>query len=339
MTSWQPLDLSTIDAETIRPTYLKRTDGNCLLYPGRFHWIQGESESLKSWIAQIAVAEVLADGGRGAYVDFEDHASTVVARLLALGVSREVLNDPTRFVYIRPDETVTGDEAWTDLYAALDLAPLDVVVFDGVTEAMTSEDLNPNDNKDVAAWVRLLARPVADHTGAAVVIIDHVTKSKEGRNGYAIGGQHKKAVVDGAAYLVEVVRPFAPVTAGMEPQTGMATIRIVKDKPGRVRSVSINGLAATVELTSWPDGGVTWELTTTGVAQDHGLRQRIAQLLTNAPGSPKRAIRDLGNSDALDAAVASMVADGHILVEIKGSAHLHYLTPAGSETYLEGGQE
>src|SRR5947207_2339491 len=74
------------DVEPERPTMLVRGDGTFLLYPGRLHWLSGEPESLKSWLAQIAVADALEDGLRATYLDFEATPRELVARLRALGV-------------------------------------------------------------------------------------------------------------------------------------------------------------------------------------------------------------------------------------------------------------
>lgn len=338
MTTWTPLDLSEIGDVKVKTTLLHRIDGHALLYPFRIHWFHGESESHKTWLALCAVAEALTAGHRSVYVDFEDHPEAIVGRLIALGIDRETLNDIDRFAYIRPDESVTGDEPWQELYATLDRAPVSLVVLDGVTESMTCEDLDANSNRDIAEWVRRLPRPIADRTQAAVVCIDHVTKSREGRGSYAIGGQHKKAVVDGAAYSIEVIRPLAPVFAGTDPHQGIVAIRIAKDRGGHVRAVSDANSAGSLELTAWPDETVTWQITTAALAADYGLRARIADLLRGSPGASKRTIRDLaGDNNVLDGAVAGMIADGEVTVVIKGAAHLHHLTEHGHTTYPNDG--
>jgi len=76
VSSWHPIDLTdAISGEGIAPPVaLHRTDSVALLYPERIHWIQGESETLKSWLAQLAVAQVLlADKWNSVlYIDFED---------------------------------------------------------------------------------------------------------------------------------------------------------------------------------------------------------------------------------------------------------------------------
>ena len=120
-TSWTPVDLTNalagLDIEP--PTLCQRSDGLSLLYRGRVHAFQGESESLKSWAAQVAAGQTISSGGNVLYIDFEDDAAGVVSRLLALGLTPEEI--AAHFVYIRPDEPLRTryDEA---TQAAVDLA-------------------------------------------------------------------------------------------------------------------------------------------------------------------------------------------------------------------------
>src|SRR5690348_7716898 len=83
-TTWAPVDLGPVFAgehAEAAPSMLGRTDGHCLIYPGRLHAIQGEPESLKGWLAVEACAELIAVGQTALYVDFEDTAASIVGRL------------------------------------------------------------------------------------------------------------------------------------------------------------------------------------------------------------------------------------------------------------------
>lgn len=144
--SWRAVDLTAALADTdLEPASLwTRSDGIGLLYPGRVHWFQGESESLKSWAAQAAVAEQLCGDGRVLYIDYEDDDRGIVTRLRALGVPADVLADGTRFVYVRPDEPLfdRNGKGFATHLAELDAhlrQPWTLAVIDGVTEAMTTE--------------------------------------------------------------------------------------------------------------------------------------------------------------------------------------------------------
>ena len=79
---------------------------------------------------------------------------------------------------------------------------------DGVTEAMTLHALNPNDNVDIALFDKRVAQPLTI-TGAAQVSFDHVTKDKDGRGRYAIGGVHKLTSFLARATPLRAVSPSA----------------------------------------------------------------------------------------------------------------------------------
>ena len=335
-TTWSPVDMSMVGLTVEEATIFTRVDDVGLIYPGRVHWFQGESESHKTWVLLIAMAQILLDGGNAAYVDFEDHPSTIKARLEALGVPTETITDRNRFVYMRPDEPLQDDQR-AELFGALDAAKPALVVIDGVSESMNIEDLDPNSTPDTAEWIRRLPKLIAA-TGPAVAVIDHQTKAMDGRKGWAIGSQHKKAGTDGAAYDVTAIRKVNRAYFS-DPVEGLVVVKVVKDRVGYVRGHSPADNAATVKITAWPDGGITYQVTTDAVAGDFGIRQRIAQYLDGAPGSSKRSIRDVGGKgELLDQALAGMVADGYVRMEKQGAAHAHYLTDEGRDAYL-GDQE
>lgn len=336
--SWRPVDLSVVTGEPEPALILRRTDGVALIYPGRIHSLSGESESLKSWVAMAAGAEVLADGGRFAYIDHEDHAGAFLERMTALGINRDTLNDPDRVRYVRPTEPLSSRDGRATI-AAGDFAELaawrpDLVIVDGVTEGMVSEGLEPLSNADVAEWFRLHLRPLSE-AGAAVVQLDHVTKSTETRGRYALGAVAKLNSVDGAAYTVEMLQPLG--RARSEPVEGLTRLHIAKDRPGHVRGATTGPIAADIAITAYPDGGVTVTVATSGGIGMDEHRRRILEHLSIYPGSAKTALRSIGNSDAVDRALKSMVADGLVVVEVAGRSHRHHLTDRGQEVAADEG--
>jgi hypothetical protein len=325
--TWQVLDLAAalsgdgVDA----PSLLERDDGRCLLYPGRIHWFSGEPESCKSWCAQLAVARVLHGDGSVLYLDYEDDENGIVERLRSLSVDDQTIADAARFAYLRPEEPVADKhgnktDAARDYGDRLATKPA-LVVVDGVTEAMTTEGLNLIDNADVARFMRRICRPAAA-VGAAVIAVDHVTKSNDERRSWAIGGQHKKAGVTGAAYTFDKQRPFG---RGLE---GRVRVTVEKDRPGHVRAYATEKRVATMVLSSYDDGGVTIHLEApTGEREEPNtpVLQRIEEHLTVYPGAGKTALRELGNSDQIDDAIKWLVARERVRVQQKGQKHEHYL--------------
>ena len=130
------------------PTLLQRSDGKFLIYPGKLHSIAGSPGGGKSWIALVICAQMLGTGSVVLFIDFEDSADSVVGRLKILGVPDQVILD--RFGYVSPSEPLPDGGA-RELDVWLDVA--DLVVIDGVTDAMTLNSWNPLDNKDVAMFI------------------------------------------------------------------------------------------------------------------------------------------------------------------------------------------
>ena len=226
--SWKPVELSDYyDGlfQTPIATILKRTDGAGLIYQGRVHSFYGESESGKSWLAQIATAECLKSDKKVIYIDFESDASDVIGRMKSLGVSRA--NALQYLTYIRPEGARDANDPYWKEILQPDSAAL--VVIDGVTESLTMWGGETKDNDKITQWMRIFPRTVATASGAAVVLIDHITKNAETRGRFAIGGQAKLATIDGAAFLVEPIEGLAPG------KIGRLTVRVTKDRPGFVR--------------------------------------------------------------------------------------------------------
>jgi AAA domain len=227
--SWTPIDLTPyLDGTVTRPEpgVLFRDDGIGLLYPGKVHWDHGESESGKSWVAQIAVVAVIRAGGRVLYLDHESDPGEITARLLALGA--DPADIASHLVYVRPDDssmTARNATVWDRLLSER----FDLAVVDGVTDALGLDKASSTDTDDVAAWMRRMPRRIAASTGAAVLATDHVTKDSDSRGRFAIGSQHKLAGVDGAAFVVE---PSQPLGEGL---VGEIVLRIAKDRPGSLR--------------------------------------------------------------------------------------------------------
>jgi hypothetical protein len=129
---------------------------------------------------------------------------------------------------------------------------------------MTLLNLELTSNRDATFFSQQLLKPLA-MSGAAVITIDHVTKSKEGRGNYAIGAQAKRADINGAAIMVEVILPFG---RGM---SGELTLKVTKDRPGHVRANSKEAkFAGTVHLKSSAKGQV--EMT---IQAPNGERNRL----------------------------------------------------------------
>lgn len=343
--SWAPVDLARVQSDPDSgPEFLARADGKRLLYMGKVHWFQGEPESCKTWAALLAAQHVIALYDRRpahiVWIDFEDDERTFLERLNAIGIDSATA--AKHFTYIRPDEPLAdkdgsrGTQAGAELDRTFDEGA-DLVVIDGVTEAMMLEGLDLMGNRDIAAWMRLLPKWIAKEVGAAVVCLDHVVKNGEQRGRFAIGGQHKLAGVDGAAYSFKTIKPLSRATGTTE-VTGIVQVTIEKDRPGYVRAIADQGVVAgTLELTAYPDGGLSISLELPGgtSAPDATMLMAILEFLDVYDGSSTRKITDEieGKTDTIRAALKWMTDPerAYVRVEPKGRSHLHWMTARGHQ--------
>lgn len=228
--SWAPVDLtSDLDGtrQAPQPTYMEREDGVCLGYPGLVHALNGESESMKSMVAQAESARSVNEGVDVLYIDCESDSGAVVGRLLMLGAQPTRIRD--HFHYVRPQLHPNGTTQERLAFQGLIGRTYGLAILDGLTELFAILGVKSMDNDEVTAFGRMVPRRIADYTGAAVFLIDHVTKSEEGRGRFAIGAQAKLSYLTGAAYGLEVIEPGG---VGM---VGRVALRIGKDRPGQVR--------------------------------------------------------------------------------------------------------
>lgn len=312
---WAPLDLAEALAGQDtgpRATLALRRDGKALLYPGAIHSIAGEPGSGKSWVAIISAAQELEQEHPVLYIDFEDRPHTLVARLRSLGVTDDQIKTGLR--YIRPMVALTPD-AWRHLQPAL--ADTRLAVIDGITEAMTLHGLSLMDNEDVARFIALLPRRLAD-AGPAVLQVDHVVKNSEARGKYAIGGQHKLAAIDGCAYKMLVIKSFG------RGAKGHAKIVIDKDRHGDIGPTG--STAADIHLdASDPSGAVYGWFASPEQSHDEDghfrptvLMGRVSEYLMGRPGPAslneiKRGVK--GNTHTIAEAVDALIREGNIRVE------------------------
>lgn len=338
--SWKPIALKDYyDGLFQAPiaTILKRSDGAGLIYPGKVHSFYGESESGKSWVAQIATAECLNSDQKVTYIDFESDAIDIVNRLKALGVSRANLLQ--YFSYIRPDgPRDVNDPYWQDI---LEPDSATLVIIDGVTESLTMWGGETKDNDAITRWMRIFPRTVAAASGAAVVLIDHITKNSETRGRFAIGGQAKLATIDGAAYLVEPLEVLSPG------RIGSISLRVTKDRPGFVRKVAgmyrksdrtqeaaiftIDSTRAQMEYVI----GVPLKEDEFESNREFKKLKEVAEFIHNHPGCTRRMVQDgvQGSKESIGGIIGDLIAGGWI--ENKGNerSFILYLSEVGKDHF------
>jgi len=359
--TWLPVDLSTYLDGTHKPTVptlLTRTDGVCLLYPGLIHSLHGESESGKSLVAQYLAAQQIMAGHNVLFIDFESDAATVTERLLMLGATPQAIKE--HFHYIRPEVDPRSAGAEMPAWHAMLARSYVLAVIDGVTDSLGIFGYSVKDNDDVAAWMRVLPKNIANRTGAAVAVIDHVTKDNDSRGRFAIGAQAKMSGLTGAGYTVEVAEALG---RGLR---GVIVLRVGKDRPGYVRGESgpmrksdrtQEAARVVVDSTQDPDRPVVtvepWRGSDGSAMvvrsfRPTALMERVSEAL-EAAGEPlsRRQLEDrvTGKKEHVTIAASVLVSDGYITREDgPRNAVLHRLVTTYrqredplSDLYREGG--
>lgn len=227
-----------------------------LFYAEGVHWLQGESESGKSWVLLCHVLDVLRDGRPVLLADYEDHESAVLERLLQLGATEAELG---RLVYVAAAD-VSFDAMRAHLLEEVD-RNYGLYATDGVTAALSSAGLSGRDEQELTRWVDLGPRLVRSSQQC-----DHMVKATDERAGMAIGTQAKKSVVTGTAFEVACTEKFGRGT------TGEVILRLQKDKRGGVRALVRDGVR--LRFTSEPGTGAVSLL----VPSAQTRSERVAQI-------------------------------------------------------------
>ena len=312
--SWypKPLDLEG-EIEQPEPEFLARNDGHRLFYRGKINALLGESESGKTWVALLAVKQALEIQQKVIYLDFEDSGKGILSRLRSLGLeNRHFAN----FTYANPDQNLTLNERMDLVDALTEIVP-ELIILDGVNAAMTLLALDLTSNRDATFFSQQLLKPLA-LSGACVITIDHVPKSKDNRGNYAIGAQAKRADINGCAIAVEVTLPFGK---GMN---GELNLKVTKDRPGAVREHSKEAkFAGTVELRSTAEGMVTMTIISPQmVAGDRTrpthLMEQVSKTLeaANMPLSKSAVIKEVkGKTEWVLVAIQNLIDEKFVAIE------------------------
>lgn len=285
------------------------SDEAALIYEERINALNGESGSGKSWVALHTAAEVLKDGGHVIYIDLEDHATSIVARLKALGCDRTQIVD--QLVYIRPDQPMSP-EAMDYLEEQIAARQVVLVVIDSIGELIALQGCKPDDDA-IASLYRAIPRRLAN-LGPAVLLLDHVPKSNEHAPLYGVGSHRKRAAIDGASYMVEQIKPFA---AGVDGKLKLVT---AKDRNGWY---PLGTTAAEVDIKS-PSAGDRVDIEVrapevseaTGESRPTYLMGRASEFLSTQPRrqANRNAIKAaLKGSNSTSRVIATLLAEGWIV--------------------------
>jgi hypothetical protein len=239
--SLRPLsELIGVPHEPRTPNRLLMTTGNGLMYDNADNLVASASGTMKSWLSALTCLQQIQQGRQVVVIDYEMQMRDWFTRFTALGATHTEL---ALVHYCAPDEPLRhaafGDEfaqpaaqVLSEQVARIAELPggLAWVVIDGVTNAMTQNNLKLLDNTDIAKFYEILPKLIIRLTGAGVGLNDHVPKNAQGDAVLPIGGQHKVATTSGAAHVLRADRFMsrAPLTPGV------VVFKCVKDRHGEI---------------------------------------------------------------------------------------------------------
>lgn len=250
----EPGDLDADDLRNRRDVGLAMTQGidepeqvvPGILYAGRVTWWTGEPEAGKTLIALKFAVDLIRAGHKVMHVDEEIGLGMLVDRLVSLGA--EANNVTENYLYYEFPALSTDDEDVSALFRVVAREKPVLIIMDSAADLLRQAGLDEDDNIAVTGWIKDVLEPMANEYGAAVLVIDHVTKSNDNRK-WARGAGAKKAKAK-AAWNVEKVHDFDKQTVGT------VRLRKTKDTLGRLPSQHM------IRIGGKSDGSIVCEINT-----------------------------------------------------------------------------
>lgn len=220
-----------------------------LLYRGAVHTLAGPPDCGKTTLACWWMLQAVREEGSVLFLDEEGGREIVTEKFQALGAKRG-----ERIGYVQFPSRSWNAEDVAMLSAVLDERKPAVVAWDSSAAFLSRAGLDENAAADVTRFYSTVLTLAARLHNAAVLVIDHDTKSSEPSR-YARGSGAKLAAVD-VAYKI------APVRAFSKTQSGMSKLTVSKDRRGWLHR------SHEVAFLSSPGDGSTLTLSITDAAEE-----------------------------------------------------------------------
>ena len=302
------------------PDVAQALPGRHLFYAGRLNEAHGAPGHGKTNVLMAACNAVLNDGGNVLYIDPEDTPRGFATRMLMLGGDPAAIRERVFYLHNPAPDEILSAQAWAKAHTPT------IVVLDGLAESMAAVGANEDKAQDVLSYFRTYLRPFAED-GAAVVVADHVTKSKETRGQFSRGSGAKMGRYDGVSYEIAPAVSYTPTKAGF------VKLRIAKDRNGGARP----GGAVVAELHVEPGGDGR---TIVGFRQPEqaegesfrptGIMEKIRAYLAISITATKTDLRKTGKSEYVDQALRIMIDEGELSLVTKGQSHIYSLKKKAS---------
>jgi hypothetical protein len=285
-----------------KPQIAEVMPGKCMLYRGRMNEQHGEPGIGKSNVALLFAMLEMNAGNDVLFIDPEDTLRGLCLRFAALGADRA--STLKHLHYINPKV----DFFWKlQLWAGMRKPSL--VVVDGLAALISAAGFDEDHAKDFLQFSANYLRPFL-WSDAAVLITDHVTKSKESRGRHSRGSGAKLGEWDGAVYEIELIKAYTPTEAG-----GLR-MKVCKDRNGGVGKIGDTAL----EIHFSPDGqGKTnhrFALPSKGEFSPTRCMEAVSIYLENTPNANAQDVRRESGYKAkvADDAVKCLEKDGFLKV-------------------------
>lgn len=289
-----------------KPQVAEVLPGKCMLYRGRMNEQHGEPGIGKSNVALLFAMLEMNAGKDVLFIDPEDTLRGLCLRFAALGADRAITLKHLH--YINPKV----DFFWKlQLWACMRKPSL--VVVDGLAACLSAAGFDEDHAKDVLQFSANYLRPFL-WSDAAVLITDHVTKSKESRGRHSRGSGAKLGEWDGAVYEIELIKAYTPTEAG-----GLR-MKVCKDRNGGVGKIGDTAL----EIHFSPDGqGKTnhrFALPSKGEFSPTRCMEAVSRYLETNPEAAMKDVRGIGGfkHKVIDEACARLEAEGFLKIDRQG---------------------
>lgn len=181
-----------------------------MLYAGGLHCIAGAPDCGKTTIALYWAVTLLKQAQGVVFFDEEGGPEIIAEKLIALGAEPADLQFLTYVPF--PGRTWEDKDIEELMTLMRDTGPA-LVLWDSSAAFLARAGLDENSASDCTRWWARVLTPVARELGAAILVIDHDTKSTE-QSRYSRGSGAKLAGLD-VQFKVEIVKPFTREHAGI----------------------------------------------------------------------------------------------------------------------------
>ena len=236
----QMSELVGVPYEPRIPDRLFMTNGRALFYSNADNMAFGASGVMKTWLSTLTCLQQIQLGKHVVVIDYEMQMHDWFKRFQLLGATDKELE---LVHYCAPDEalhaTFMGAPQTTKAQLVLQNQLVRIselqgglawVVIDGITNAMTQNNLKLIDNTDTARFWDLLPKQIVRLTGAGVGANDHIAKGAND-NPTPIGAQHKIANTSGAAHMLTATSYLSRYPM---PNPGVVVFGCIKDRHGEI---------------------------------------------------------------------------------------------------------